>query len=366
MKKKIIGILVCTLLIASGFASASIIKSETISVDNNLEYAQTSTLGETFLYPPWEHAGWVNEWSEGVGVSDGDAWGDEYEGNIYAFAGAIGAGQAQTECHYYHQTYFEQYVSSSAGSHDFTFSYSYDGDLNVYVFIFPPSNAQLYDEIKITFVVYVDKPEPHSFTKEVVLDEETRQENAYLTWDNTIDVSFNDIYVPEDTWVWFMARMDVVVYAAAGLLAGAEGTVNLHGSLNQIKIVDPNDPPSKPSKPSGPTGGAIRTLYTYTTSATDPDNDKVYYMWDWDAYGSHDYSNWLGPDPSGQQVSAKHSWDEQGTYWIRVKAKDIYDAESEWSDPLGPVIIPRNKQATNMLFLKWLEQFPLLTRLLGF
>jgi hypothetical protein len=117
-----------------------------------------------------------------------------------------------------------------------------------------------------------------------------------------------------------------------------------------------NQPPNKPSKPSGPTGGSTYTLYTYTTSATDTENDKVYYKWDWDAYGDHDYSNWLGPYPSGQQVSAKHSW---------VKAKDEY-GESGWSDPLSGVSIPRNKIATNSLFFGSLEQFPLLMRLLGF
>ena len=51
---------------------------------------------------------------------------------------------------------------------------------------------------------------------------------------------------------------------------------------------------------------------------------------------------------------------------IQVKAKDVYGAESEWSDPL-PVSMPKNK-AINTPFLNFLENhpnlFPLLRQLL--
>jgi hypothetical protein len=60
--------------------------------------------------------------------------------------------------------------------------------------------------------------------------------------------------------------------------------------------------------------------------------------------------------------TAKHSWSE-GSYSIRVKAKDIYEEESDWSEPLT-VTMPRNR-AINGFFLRFLEQFPILQKILN-
>lgn len=99
----------------------------------------------------------------------------------------------------------------------------------------------------------------------------------------------------------------------------------------EIETPPPNNPPEKPNRPSGQTSGEAGVTYLYTTSTTDVDGDQVYYKWDW---GDGNVSDWLGPHDSGAEVSASHSWSE-GSYSIKVKAKDIYDAESGWSDPLA-------------------------------
>lgn len=92
-----------------------------------------------------------------------------------------------------------------------------------------------------------------------------------------------------------------------------------------------NSPPNKPLRPSGTTAGAVNVSYTYSSSAVDIDNDRIYYLFEW---GDGTNSNWLGPFSSGETIEASHIWDREGSYNIKVKAKDIYDAESEWSDPL--------------------------------
>jgi hypothetical protein len=112
------------------------------------------------------------------------------------------------------------------------------------------------------------------------------------------------------------------------------------------------DAPEKPTRPDGPPNGKPGVEYTYQTSTTDPDGDQVYYMWEW---GDDTTSDWLGPYDSGETVSADKSWNEKGTYEVKVKAKDIYDQESEWSDPLA-VTIPRNKAVTNPLIFRLLER----------
>jgi len=62
--------------------------------------------------------------------------------------------------------------------------------------------------------------------------------------------------------------------------------------------------------------------YSYTRSATDPDGDQVYYLWDW---GDGNTSGWLGPYASGQAVTITHTWEKGGSYEIRARAKDIND-----------------------------------------
>lgn len=87
-----------------------------------------------------------------------------------------------------------------------------------------------------------------------------------------------------------------------------------------------NDPPNKPSI-SGPANGKVGTSYTYKFSTTDVDGDNVYYFIDW---GDNTNSSWFGPYASGAQASATHSWNQKGTYTVKVKAKDAHGAESDW------------------------------------
>jgi hypothetical protein len=91
-------------------------------------------------------------------------------------------------------------------------------------------------------------------------------------------------------------------------------------------------PPNKPKIPSGPTSGNVGVEYSYSSNTTDPDNHGIFYLFDW---GDGTTSGWFGPYPSGEEVNASHSWDRKGNYEIRVKARDILGAESEWSDALN-------------------------------
>ena len=121
----------------------------------------------------------------------------------------------------------------------------------------------------------------------------------------------------------------------------------------------PNAAPNKPDKPSGPPSGKVGEEYNYTSSATDPNGDQVMYLFDW---GDGSDSGWLGPYNSSENASGKHIWNKKGTYQIKVKAKDIYEKESIWSDSLS-VKIPKNRAITKPL-LKLIEQHTVLYRLL--
>jgi hypothetical protein len=94
----------------------------------------------------------------------------------------------------------------------------------------------------------------------------------------------------------------------------------------------PNHGPEKPSTPDGPASGEVGMEYQYTTNTADPEGDQVYYLFDW---GDDADTSWLGPYDSGATAEASHTWTDQGSYEIRVVAKDENGALSEWSDSLA-------------------------------
>jgi hypothetical protein len=105
-----------------------------------------------------------------------------------------------------------------------------------------------------------------------------------------------------------------------------------------------NNPPAKPNTPEGPTSGKIKTLYTYTTSTTDPDGHRVKYCFDW-GDGTTTWTEFIDP---GEIAEASHKWTKKGDYEIKVKAVDEYSEESEWSDPL-PVNMPKYRNSITPL-----------------
>jgi len=127
---------------------------------------------------------------------------------------------------------------------------------------------------------------------------------------------------------------------------GCEGSnsiiVNISGPPQWCNVtIYGNLPPDIPSQPSGPTSGYVGISYNYSTNATDPDGDNVYYWFNWDDGNN---SGWVGPYSSGSIGTASHIWITAGTYQVKVKAKDIYGAELGicWSDSLNVTIFPIN------------------------
>ncbi|MBN2065551.1 MAG: PKD domain-containing protein [Candidatus Thermoplasmatota archaeon] len=143
-------------------------------------------------------------------------------------------------------------------------------------------------------------------------------------------------------------------YTSGELPPDGSTNVDEDDALVLFSISDDYEAPEKPNRPLGPTGGKPRISYTYSTSAIDPDGDKLYYKWDWN---DGTQSDWMGPYNSGVEIEASHTWDEKGVYEIKVKAKDVYDAESNWSDPLS-VSIPRLRFPETSWFIRVLERFP--------
>jgi len=123
-----------------------------------------------------------------------------------------------------------------------------------------------------------------------------------------------------------------------------------------------NQPPNKPSMPVG--GGIIMepgVEYEFTTSTTDPNGEghKLWYFFDW---GDGSDSGWVGPYLSGETASAKVTWDSMNLYPIRVKARDIHEAESLWSD-IRYGIVPQSNIKDK--FSSFSEIFPILYQIIS-
>jgi hypothetical protein len=134
--------------------------------------------------------------------------------------------------------------------------------------------------------------------------------------------------------------------------------------LFSVTPVTANDPPKTPTI-NGPTSGTSGTTYTYTFSTTDPDGDDVSYCIDWND-GAGEVC--IGPYPSGKEVTDTHTWSADGTYTIRVKARDMNGAESDYATLT--VTMPYSFTKPMSQFLEWLfQRFPntflLLRQLMG-
>lgn len=126
-----------------------------------------------------------------------------------------------------------------------------------------------------------------------------------------------------------------------------------------LKIAAENQPPDAPTI-DGPTSGKPGTSYPYTFTSIDPDGDDVQFFIDW---GDSD-TEWTEFVGSGTDIIVNHTWIDKGNYTIKAKAKDTFGLESDWG--YLEVSIPRNKASYNVLFLRFLERFPILERLLNF
>jgi len=125
-----------------------------------------------------------------------------------------------------------------------------------------------------------------------------------------------------------------------------------------------NQPPSKPQI-NGPKTGTVGVENTFEFTLIDPDpDDYLYIMVDWDDGSSVD---WEGPYGPGNIVTHSHTWNEEGSFQIQAKLKDLAGEESDWG--VHDIFIPKNKAKNNVYFLnifkRFPNMFPILRQLIG-
>jgi len=126
------------------------------------------------------------------------------------------------------------------------------------------------------------------------------------------------------------------------------------GYLHASGELDPNAPAAPTI--TGELNGRIRVEYEYTFSSNDPNGDDVFYYIDW---GDGEFTDWIGPYDSGQQITVSHTWSEKGTYNIKARAKDTDNLWGPWGEL--EVTMPMSQPSVNQQILKAIFQ-----RLLSF
>lgn len=91
-----------------------------------------------------------------------------------------------------------------------------------------------------------------------------------------------------------------------------------------------NTPPTKPLQPSGLSIGVVGNYYAYSSSAIDPEGDKIHYIWD---FGDGWSCGTIALE-SGGESTIHHCWETNGIFIVKVQAMDEHGAESRWSDPV--------------------------------
>ena len=112
-----------------------------------------------------------------------------------------------------------------------------------------------------------------------------------------------------------------------------------------------NNPPEIPDI-NGPNSGKVKVEIEYTFSTTDPESDNVFYIVNW---GDGTSTDWIGPNPSGEEIKIKHKWNKIQTYTISCKAKDTNESQTSWATM--EINIPRYKFVGNSLIQRFMQYY---------
>jgi len=111
----------------------------------------------------------------------------------------------------------------------------------------------------------------------------------------------------------------------------------------------------------GPPTCKHREDYVFDVTFTDPDGDALLFNIE---YGDGQETGWTGAVNSGYTYHGVHYYNLKGYYNIRAQSKDIHGVYSDSS--ILRIQIPRNRATIGSYWLRFIDMFPILQRMLDF
>ena len=149
----------------------------------------------------------------------------------------------------------------------------------------------------------------------------------------------------------FYSYFAIEGYNTLTITAGASVSIRCFGYWNNVPVgtmleigeypldfqvsVPVTNEPETPHKPWGTTSGYVGASYTFYSYAIDPEDDNIRYKFDWGDGSTPTTTGWY---TSGFTASASHTWGSSGTYYVSVRAQDVYEEWSNWSPILAVAI----------------------------
>jgi hypothetical protein len=104
-----------------------------------------------------------------------------------------------------------------------------------------------------------------------------------------------------------------------------------------------DESPGIPSTPQGDqTQGIVGYPLAFTTTATDPEGDRIKYGFD--LYGDGTVDQWSNLFDSGENAEVNLIWKQVGTFNMKVKAQDEYGAPGDWSQTVQVTMTNTNPE----------------------
>ena len=212
----------------------------------------------------------------------------------------------------------------------------------------------------------IDKTKP---TIDVSLSGD-QDDNGYYINKVTVTITGDDTLSGIDKleYFYYLPYVDYMDYTGPFVISNQEARVlyvrakdNAGNIVETEKIINIKayNAPTTPAI-SGPSSGKLGEELSYTFVSYDPGNDISYYI----EWGDGNTDGWLGSYDSGEEVVVSHVYTTTGTKYINVKAKNQYDAESNWGTFV--VSIPKYKFSDNSFILKLYEKYPVIFHLFNY
>ena len=167
---------------------------------------------------------------------------------------------------------------------------------------------------------HIDTPKP-----------ENPKHHCHCSWENlNVLQDFIDLYQGKEIILYSNNGTNSTEAANTLVAHNFDGIIyNMIGGINAwIQAGYPTKPNTPPNKPviTGDSKGKPGQEYSYTFTATDNDEDMIYYYIIW----SDSTTGQLhGPYNSGETITLNHTWSEKGTYTVKAQTWDIYYVKSD-------------------------------------